>query len=253
MNLERINMLKLRYIFSVISVLALSCYSYGILAQESGLLAMGYQKLDNKEYGEAIDFFSQILNSEPSDSDALSGIIRASLRSNNLKNAQKHIETAISHYPNNPEFYLSEGILNNLKGDYSKAIVSLTKAAEITEGVPDPQIYINRGVAFLQKEEYEEAIEDFKDALVHNPRNATVLNYKAFASYRMGLYEEAVADYDKAIDLNPDNATAYYNRGMAHLRSNNKIKACPDFHRACSMGNKNACRMIMTECAAGFK
>lgn len=252
MNLERINMLKLRYIISLISVLAFTCYSYGVLAQESGLLAMGFEKLDNKEYGEAIGFFSQVLDSEPTDSEALAGIIRASLRSNNLKNAQKHIATALSHYPNNPEFYLREGILHNLKGDYSKAISSLTKGAEITEGPPDPQIYINRGVAFLQNEEYEEAIEDFKDALVHNPRNATVLNYKAFASYRMGLYEEAVADYDKAIDLNPDNATAYYNRGMAHLRTNNRIKACPDFHKACSMGNKNACRMIMTECAAGF-
>lgn len=214
---------------------------------------MGYQKLDNKEYNEAINFFSQVLVNEPADTAALSGIIRASLRSNNLKNAQKHIESAISYHPNNPEFYLREGILYNLKGDYVKAIASFNKGAEVTVGSINSQLYINRGVAYMQKEEYEEAIEDFTDALVFNPRNATVLNYKAFSSYRMGMYEEAIADYNKAIDLNPENATAYYNRGMAHLRAGDKISACPDFHKSCSMGNKNACRMIMTECAAGKK
>jgi len=230
----------------------LSFHQFGF-SQGTNLLAMGFQKLEGKEFNEAINLFSQVLNQEPRDTAALSGIIRASLLSNNLKGAQKHIESAISYYPSNPEFYLREGILNNLKGDYAKAIISFDKGIGYSSQSINIQLYINRGVANMQSENYEGAVQDFTDALEDNPRNSSALNYRAFANYRLGMYEEAVADYNKAIDLNPDDAMAYYNRGMAHLRAGEKTKACPDFHKACSMGNKNACRMIMTECAGGKK
>jgi len=228
----------------------LSVYQLGF-TQSTDLLAMGFQKLEGREYNEAINFFSQVLNQEPRDTAALSGIIRASLLSNNLKDAQKHIESAISFYPNNPEFYLREGILNNLKGDYKKAIDSFDQGIELSGSSVNLQLYINRGVSNMQTESYEDAIQDYTDALEVNPRNASALNYRAFAYYRLGMYEEAIADYNQAVDLNPENAMAYYNRGMSYLRIGDKTKACPDFHKACSMGNKNACRMIMTECSGG--
>lgn len=241
-------MIRAQYILTLAFLLSLHQLGF---SQGINLLAMGFQKLEVREYNEAINLFSQVLVQEPRDTAALSGIIRASLLSNNLKDAQKHIENAIRYYPNNSEFYLREGILYNLKGEYAKATNSFDKGIEFSGGSISIQLYINRGVANMQTENYDDAVQDFTDALENNPRNSSALNYRAFANYRLGMYEEAIADYNKAIDLNPDNATAYYNRGMAHLRSGDKIKACPDFHKACSLGNKNACRMIMTECAGG--
>ncbi len=221
------------------------------LAQNDNSLVLGFQKLEEREYKDAIDLFTQVLDSEPSDTAALSGIIRASLLSNNLRSAQKYIDNAIRLHPNNPEFLLREGILNNLKGDYDKAIISFRKGITLSKSSVNIQFFINRGVSHMQLEKYEDAAQDFTDALEINPRNASALNYRAFSNYRLGLFEESIADYNQSIDLNPENAAAFYNRGMAYLRFGDKQKACPDFHKACSMGNKNACRMIMTECTTG--
>lgn len=233
-------------LFVIIIFLLISPAS--LMAQSGSLLAMGYEKLESREYKDAIDYFTQVLRDDPNDADALSGMIRALLLSENLKDAQKYIENAIKSHPNNPDFHLRRGIYNNLKGQYRKAIDDFTRALELSSGNIDIQIYINRGVANMQDNNYPAAIDDFTEALNINPRSSTALNYRAFASYQMGSFIESIEDYNKTIDLNPENAMGYYNRGMAHLRAGDKIKACADFHQACSRGNVQACKMIMSEC-----
>ncbi|PKP36449.1 MAG: hypothetical protein CVT98_07890 [Bacteroidetes bacterium HGW-Bacteroidetes-15] len=232
-----------------ISIVLLMLLSSSVLAQSSNLLAMGFEKLEARELNEAIGYFTQVLKENPSDSEALTGIIRSYLLAENLKEAQKYIDNALKAHPNNPDFHLRRGIFNNLKGQYRRAIDDFSKALELSTGTVDIQIYINRGVANMQDNNFPAAIDDFTEALMINPRSAAALNYRAFASYRMGNFAESVDDYNKAIDLNPENAMSYYNRGMAHLRAGDKIKACADFHQACSRGNVNACRMIMSECS----
>lgn len=232
-----------------LALVFITSLSFAAQSQSSNLLAMGYQKLEARELNEAISFFSQVLRESPRDTSALSGIIRANLLAENLKEAQRYIDIAIREHPSNPEFFLRRGILNNMRGQYRRAVTDFTKALELSSGSRDIQIYINRGIAHMQDENYTDAIADFTDALEINPRNASALSSRAFASYRMGNFSESVNDYNKAIDLNPENAMNYYNRGMSHLRAGDRAKACPDFHQACSRGNVNACRMIMTECS----
>jgi len=41
----------------------------------------------------------------------------------------------------------------------------------------------------------------------------------------------------------------YFNLGMSYYRLKEREKACPYFHKACTMGNTNACRMALMECA----
>ena len=229
-----------------LAIILLSIFT-GVTAQEN-YTEQGKQKLRDRELGEAIALFSQALKENPRDTAALSGIIRAHLLNENTKEAQKHIDLAIKEFPNNPEFHLRRGIMNNLRGQYRRAIDDFNKALELSTSKVDNQIYINRGMAFMQYESYSEAVEDFTEVLNSNPRNSIALNYRAFAHYRSGNFIESINDYNKAIDLNPDNQMSYYNRGMAHLRAGDKAKACTDFHQACSKGNVTACRMIMVEC-----
>lgn len=218
-------------------------------SQNSGLIVEGIQKLEARDFNESIKIFGQILKQEPTNAEALSGIIRAYLLSENVREAQRYIDIAIKEHPNNSEFHLRRGILNNMRAQYRRAILDFNKALELSGSNVDIQIYINRGVSNLQDESYGDAVADFTDALKINPRNALSLNYRAFANYRMGNFAESINDYNKAIDLNPENAMSYYNRGMSYLRSGDKIKACADFHQSCSRGNVNACRMIVTECS----
>ena len=153
--------------------------SFAAQSQSSNLLAMGYQKLEARELNEAISLFSQVLRESPRDTAALSGIIRANLLAENLKDAQRYIDIGIKEHPNNPEFYLHRGILNNMRGQYRRAVADFTKALEYSSGSRDVQIYINRGIAHMQDDNYGDAIADFTDALEINPRNGSALSSRS--------------------------------------------------------------------------
>jgi hypothetical protein len=36
---------------------------------------------------------------------------------------------------------------------------------------------------------------------------------------------------------------------MAYFRAEDSKNACEYFHKSCSMGNKNACKMVLMNCA----
>jgi tetratricopeptide (TPR) repeat protein len=66
----------------------------------------------------------------------------------------------------------------------------------------------------------------------------------------MKLYNLAVEDFLKSLQINPKNEVAYYNLGMAYYRLDQKEDACKSFNEACSLKYKNACKMLVMECAA---
>jgi tetratricopeptide (TPR) repeat protein len=223
----------------------------GVTAQAGfqGLIDSGNENLKNKNYKNAITNFGSALKEQPSDTAALGGMIKACLLSNDLKEAQKHIDNAIKSYPNNAEFIFRRGILNNKKGDFFKANDDFTSAISMS---PSNnllvQIYLNLGATQLKLEKYDAALEDYDKGLLLSPRNPSIYNYRGYANYKLGNFAEAIKDYNNAIDLDPNNSASYYNRGMALLKSADKSKACLDFHQSCKLGNINACKMIMTEC-----
>ncbi|MDD3568862.1 MAG: tetratricopeptide repeat protein, partial [Bacteroidales bacterium] len=185
----------------VLSLVILS--SSSAFAQTSSATSNGMQKLEARELPEAIKLFEQALKQNSKDEAALSGIIRAHLLSENLRDAQKYIDNALKEFPSNPEFHMRRGILNNMRGQYRRAIEDFNNALGLSGESVDIQIYINRGVAHMQDENYGDAIADFTDALKINPRHASSLNYRAFANYQMQNFAESISDYNKVIDLNP--------------------------------------------------
>ena len=107
---------------------------------------------------------------------------------------------------------------------------------------------IKRGDDFLAAGQYEEAIEEYTDAIEIDPRQAGVYNRRGRAYYEWGRYDNAVADYDKAIAIDPDNVSAYIDRGNAHLANHrsfeggeeNYDRALADYEEAISLSPENA-------------
>ncbi len=228
--------------------LLLLCISTAI-AQSNAQTELGFQKLEAREYSAAIDIFSQALRDNPTDTLLLSGIIRAYTMSENFREAQNYIENAIRAHPNNPEFYLRRGILNNFRNQFRRAIADFDVALSLTQGQGAVIILINRGISYSREEDYARAFEDFSNALTLSPNNVMALSQRGFANFRLGNFNEAIHDFDRALEIDPENAMNFYNRGMTYLRLENRGRACSDFHRSCSRGNMNACRMIRGECA----
>ncbi len=225
--------------------------SLGLMAQSTfqGYIDSGNQNLKSRNYKDAVNDFNKALKEQPTDTAALTGIIKASLLTDDLKEAQKQIEVAIKTYPNNPEFIFRRGILNNKKSQFDKAADDFNQALSLsTSNGQKVQIYLNLGATQLKLETFDLALDSYKKALDLSPRNPSIYNYKGYANYKLSNFTDAIDDYNNAIDLDPNVAASYYNRGMAYLKTSEKQKACVDFHKSCQMGNINACKMIMSEC-----
>jgi tetratricopeptide (TPR) repeat protein len=70
----------------------------------------------------------------------------------------------------------------------------------------------NRGTAYLNKGEFDLAIQDYDQAIALIPAYANAFNSRGVAYQAKGENERALEDYDQAIRLEPDNANALNGR-----------------------------------------
>ena len=131
----------------------------------------------------------------------------------------------------------AEGYLKAGLGPFQKiaenptllAIADYTRAIELN---PDyAMAYNNRGIAHLQKREYDKAIADYSKAIELDPDYAVAYNDRGIAYRHKGEYDKAIADYTKAIGLDPQWPHAYKNRAGAYKEQGKKAEAIADLKK----------------------
>jgi len=71
----------------------------------------------------------------------------------------------------------------------------------------DAEAYTSRGLAYLYKGQYDQAISDCNRAIEINPRNIETLNIRGDAYRFKGQYDKAISDFNKAIEISYEAAT----------------------------------------------
>lgn len=92
--------------------------------------------------------------------------------------------------------------------------------------------YIRRGKRARGEGRYQDAMEEYSEAIERYPENADAYIGRGNVYDDLGYAEEAIRDYDKAIELNPNSAVAYYNCGTVYNKSGQQKKALEDYNRA---------------------
>lgn len=87
------------------------------------------------------------------------------------------------------------------------------------------EAYYNRGYAYDDKGEYDQAIKDYTQAIEINPNYAEAYYNRGIAYRKKGEPDQAIADYDQAVEINPNDAAAYGNRGVAKRNLAEKLEA----------------------------
>lgn len=126
--------------------------------------------------------------------------------------------------------------------------------------IADPKTFMEfyrRGVAFFNRNEFNEAASDFEKALML-PTSETVFHVYAYLGncyHEKENYPEALRNFDIAIENKPDDrslindwARAIYNRGLTRYALKDKHGACDDWNKASVYGISEADKKIRKHC-----
>ena len=98
----------------------------------------------------------------------------------------------------------------------SKLIAEFT--AQIEKGdIDGGNTFYQRGIVYLNTEQYRSAIQDFSSTLRYVKDSPYAYYNRALAYIKMDDYKPAVEDLDEAIKLKPDFIDAYNARALANV------------------------------------
>lgn len=93
---------------------------------------------------------------------------------------------------------------------------------------------VNKGNQLYQQEKYEEALVQYKDALLDDPLHEISIFNEADASYKLKKYDQALASYQKLLGSKDMHlvAKAHYNIGNIHFQQNKLQEAIKSYKSA---------------------
>ena len=93
---------------------------------------------------------------------------------------------------------------------------------------PGPRAML-KGKKFLERGDFNSAVDQFKTATTILPANAQAWNYYGVALQHTGQPEDAVDAYNRALTLDRDLTEAHYNLGSLWLEQNKLDSAITEF------------------------
>jgi tetratricopeptide (TPR) repeat protein len=80
----------------------------------------------------------------------------------------------------------------------------------------DADAFYGRGNAYLDLNQYDNAIKDYSEAIQLKPDNVDAYYNRGIAYRILKKYQLAIEDFNEFIRIRPDDAIGYYSRGMAY-------------------------------------
>ena len=90
---------------------------------------------------------------------------------------------------------------------------------------------VERGRAYLDKQDYAKALADLNQAVGLSPDNSTAYFQRARVHYVQKNYDACIADNTKTVALDPGEYVAYHNRGLAYFSKSDYPAAIADYTR----------------------
>jgi len=139
--------------------------------------------------------------------------------------------------PDKERPYINRGFAYAQTGEFDQATADFDHALTINQN--SAMAYYNRGLAQYYKGNHDKSIADYTLAIRIYPNYWQAYYNRGLAYFTMGAFDSAIADYTQVITLKPRNYDAHYNRGVAYGKKGEYDKALDDFDRAAPLKLNN--------------
>ncbi|MGB3208718.1 MAG: tetratricopeptide repeat protein [Crinalium sp.] len=190
--------------------------------------ALRYQRKDE----EAVVAFETAISKQPDYYPALYWQSVALRELKQLDKALVAIDKAIKTQPQDANLYNEKwAILSDLKR-YPEATAAITEAIQIS---PRAVFYYNRGIVYAYQKQWQQAINDYNQAIKIDPQLAYAYNGRGTVYAYQKQWQQAINDYNQAIKIDPQLAYVYKNRGVVYHAQENFSAALSDYNKALSI------------------
>ncbi|MGD1843591.1 MAG: tetratricopeptide repeat protein, partial [Thermonemataceae bacterium] len=128
------------------------------------------------------------------------------------------------------EDYLRSGKAQLQKENYEEAIQDFNEVIRLKNN--DEEAYYHRGKAYKALKQYDKATQDFSSVLTIQPKSAKSHAQLAHIAQLKKEYNEALNHYNQAIALQPDERTFYVSRSYLYQITEQYAKALEDCQKA---------------------
>lgn len=165
------------------------------------------------------------------------------LEEKKIDDALKIFEEALIQTPNDPLIYYYSGIAYHLKRQPQQALAKLSKALEISPGMPEAILRI--GIIFEELRRFDKAIEAYQ-AVTAGKADAGIIKEAEERLRKLNIavhfrnagklfqekkYESALTELQIVISLSPEYVDAHYVSGMAFQRLGKLKEAIDEFKK----------------------
>ena len=166
----------------------------------------------SKKYKEALNFFNAAINLNADFAPLHKNHGNTLKKLNRLDEALFSYKRAIQLQPDSAELYNNIGKIYEELKHFDDALLNYNKAIELKSGYAEA--FFNRATVLKKLENFNEALKNYDKAIELNPDNAASYNNRGVVLKELKYFNEALKNYDKAIELKSDYFTAYSNRGI---------------------------------------
>jgi tetratricopeptide (TPR) repeat protein len=129
-----------------------------------------------------------------------------------------------------PEAYIERGIARRKSGQFGPAIEDYDQAIRLNPG--SAIAYFDRGNVYKDMGQDQDAIRDYTEAIRIDPSRVEAYGNRALCYLARHLFQLAVQDFNKVVEMRPRDRKAYLNRGATYHEMNDPERAIADFDRA---------------------
>lgn len=177
----------------------------------------GKELLEQHDYQSAVEVLTRVVEKEPNESLARVFRAEALMELGKLDNALEDCNEAIRLNGTLAPAFAVRAEVRNLRKDPG-AMEDADRAIALAPREPDwrSACYRSRGVTYLEKKDYERAIDDLNRAIRFGPQDAHAYFYRGRTYFERKEYELAIRDYSDALRIDPKYARAYLERGRTY-------------------------------------